>query len=120
MKARTLKVGVGSLAEALARFETTFERAARGDKVRAERRLTFASLPQLTAALSPARWHLLEVLRREGDMSVYALARHVGRHYKNVHSDVAALLSLGLMERTEARRVRVPWDVVTAEMRLAA
>jgi predicted transcriptional regulator len=119
MKARTLKVGVGSLAEALARFEAAFERAARGEKARPERRLTFASLPQLTAALSPARWQLLEVLRREGDMTVYALAKSVGRHYKNVHSDVAALAALGLIERTPDRRIRVPWDVVSAEMRLA-
>lgn len=120
MKTRGLKISVGSLDQALARFEAAYERAARGEKLKPERRLTFANLQQLTAALSPARWRLLEILRREGDLTVYALAKHAGRNYKNVHSDIAVLLRLGLVQRTAARQVRVPWDVISAEMRLAA
>jgi len=120
MKARGLKISVGSLDQALARFEAAYTRAARGEKVRPERRLTFASLQQLTAALTPARWRLLEILHREGELTVYALAKHAGRNYKNVHGDIAAMLHLGLVERTAARRIRVPWEVISAEMRLAA
>lgn len=120
MKAKTLKVGVGSLAEALGRAEALFERAARGEKIRPERRITFASLPQLTAALTPARWRLLATLKQDGEMTVYGLAKHLGRNYKNVHTDVSELGRLGLIEKTPAGRVCVPWDVISAEMRLAA
>lgn len=120
MKAKALKIGVGSLDQALARFEAAYTRAARGEKMRPERRLTFASLQQLISALSPARWRLLEILHREGELTVYALAKHAERNYKNVHGDINVLMSLGLVERTASRRVRVPWEVISAEMRLAA
>ena len=44
---RTLKVRVGSPAAALGRFEATWKRAARGEKVAAEHVLTFANLQLL-------------------------------------------------------------------------
>lgn len=120
MKTRTLKVGIGSLAEALGRFNVAFERIARDERVKPERRLTFASLPQLAGALTPARWRLLEVLRKDDEMTIYALAKRLGRNYKNVHTDVVELGKLGLVEKTPAGRVCVPWDVISAEMRIAA
>ena len=46
--------------------------------------------------------------------------RRLTRHYKNVHTDVTRLIELGLIERLTDRKVAVMWDVVSAEMRLAA
>lgn len=78
------------------------------------------SLPQLHKELSPARWTLLETLRAEGEMTVYALAKHLGRNYKNVHTDVARLTALGLIEKTRDGKISVPWDVIAAKLKLAA
>ena len=49
-----------------------------------------------------------------------ALARQLRRNYKNVHTDVSRLIEVGLVDRRDDQRVAVTWDVVTAEMRLAA
>lgn len=117
---RKLSVGVGTAKEALDRFEATWERAARGARVTTAHRLTFESLPQLLKELSPGRWVLLEALRTGGKMSVYALAKRLGRHYKNVHTDVARLIDLGLIEKAGDGKVLVPWDVIAAELRFAA
>ena len=47
-----------------------------------------------------------------------ALARRLGRDYKNVHTDVKALEALGLIGRNAAGRVEVPWDTVAATLHL--
>jgi predicted transcriptional regulator len=117
---KTLKVRVGSVASALDRFEETWNRAARGEKAVAEQVLTFTSLQLLLRTLTPARWTLLERLRADGPLSVNELARRLERDYKNVHGDVKRLAELGLIERRKDALVSVAWDVVRAEMRLAA
>ena len=53
-------------------------------------------------------------------MSVRALSKELGRDYKNVHTDVRRLESFGLIERTEGNKVEVPWDIVEAQLSLAA
>ncbi len=117
---RTLKVRVGSVASALDRFEEVWNKAARREKVPAEHVLTFVNLQLLLRTLTPARWTLLERLRADGPLSVNELARRLGRDYKNVHGDVKRLAELGLIERRKDALVSVAWDVVRAEMRLAA
>ena len=117
---RRIEVGVGSLSDALDRFERTWADARKRSGAAAEIRLTFEGLPVLLANLTPARWTLLEQLRRAGPVSINELARRLGRHYKNVHTDVSRLIELGLIERRPDQRVAVLWDVVAAEMRLAA
>jgi predicted transcriptional regulator len=81
-------------------------------------RLGFPDLPLLLKALTPARWDLVARLREKGPLSVRALAKTLQRDYKNVHTDVAQLTQLGLIERTGDSLVRVPWDAVRAELRL--
>lgn len=117
---KKLRVGVGTAKEALDRFESVWKRAERGARVAPEFRLTFSNLPQLLKELSPARWALLEALHAEGKMTIYALAKHLERDYKNVHTDVSRLMELGLIEKAKDDRVFVPWTVIAAELRLAA
>ena len=116
---RKIEVSVGRLSDALGRFERTWQRAEKGGARAAEVRLTFENLPVLLKNLTPARWVLLEQLKRHGPLSINELARRPGRHYKNVHTDVSRLIELGLIERRTDQRVVVAWDIVTAEMRLA-
>jgi len=117
---KKIQVSVGSVAQALDRFEHAWRQAEKGDVRAAQVRLTFESLPTLLKNLTPARWTLLEQLKRDGPLSINELARRLGRHYKNVHTDVTRLIEFGLIERQSDQRVAVVWDIVAAEMRLAA
>lgn len=82
-------------------------------------RLSFESARSLFAELTPARLDLLDTLRRVGPCSVYALARAAERNYSNVHTDVARLEELGLIERTEEGEVMVPYESVEIVVPLA-
>ena len=104
----------------MAALERVWRKAEKGEVRSAEVRLTFESLPVLLRNLTPSRWTLLELLKRDGPLSINELARRLGRHYKNVHTDVSRLIELGLIERRTDQRIAVAWDIVTAEMRLAA
>jgi predicted transcriptional regulator len=112
-----LELRVGPPRDALDRFEAAWNRITEGEPVRTYRVLSLEDLPAVTKCLSPARWALVKSLRDGGACSVYELARRLGRNYKNVHGDVAALLEAGLVERTEEGTVGVPWDAVRAELR---
>lgn len=81
--------------------------------------LSFESARTLFSELTPARVDLLDTLRRVGPCSVYALAKAAERNYSNVHSDVARLEELGLVERTEEGAVSVPFDSVEILVPLA-
>ena len=109
-----LEIRVGPPSDALDRFEAAWNRVADGRKVSSFRVLTLEDLPGLVKALSPARWAIVQNLRASGEASIYELAKRLSRDYKNVHTDVTALGSLGLIER-ENQKVLVPWDVVRGE-----
>ena len=81
---------------------------------------TFSSPAQLFSVLSPRRWTLIERLQALGAISLRGLARELGRDVKRVHEDVAILLDWGLIERTEDRRLVVPYGVIHADFDLSA
>jgi predicted transcriptional regulator len=80
--------------------------------------LSFADLPLLARTLTPARWALLQQLAKAGPQTVYGLAKLLARDYKNVHTDVARLLELNLLEKNRAGEVGVAWQAVRAELKL--
>ena len=82
-------------------------------------RLSFESARSLFAELAPARLDLLDTLRRVGPGSVYALAKAAERNYSNVHTDVARLEELGLIERSEDTEISVPFESVEILVPLA-
>ena len=82
-------------------------------------RLSFESARSLFAELTPARLDLLDTLRRVGPCSVYALAKAAERNYSNVHTDVSRLEELGLIERSEADAISVPFESVEILVPLA-
>ena len=118
MSKKVLEIRVGAAADALDRFEAAWNRRVEGRTVRTLHVLTVADLPLRLKTLSPARWTLLEALRGAGPLSIYELARRLGRNYKNVHTDVTQLAALGLIERGSDNRVLVPWNLLRAEWTL--
>jgi len=115
---RLLELRVGGAGDALDRFEAAWNRAAEGRKPAPLSVLSMSDLPLLLRTLSPARWSVLERLKAGGPMSIYELAKRLARDYKNVHTDVARLAELGLIERRADGGVAVPWEVVRAELQL--
>lgn len=112
---RVLEIQLGSAGDALDRFEAAWNRAAEGRAPKTLHLLTLENLPLLLKTLSPARFELLRVLRETGPLSIYQLAKRLGRDYKNVHTDVTQLIALGLITKID-NGVAVPWDLLRAEL----
>jgi predicted transcriptional regulator len=71
------------------------------------------SLPSVDAyysLLTPKRLELLRELRRRQPTSIRALSQQVQRDYKNVHTDVVALIEAGLIERNADKEIFTPWN----------
>ena len=78
--------------------------------------LSFSTPAQLVSELSPKRMELLQVLKKEGPLSIRALSTVIGRNYSNVHADVQRLIGHGLIEKDTNDHVLVPWDDVVVRM----
>jgi len=115
---KTLYVRISSAEDALDRFEAAWHLASGRKPPAPLAVLSFADLPLLVKTLTPARWELLKQLKAAGPLTIFALAKRLERDYKNVHSDVSQLTSLGLIEKTEQNLVRVAWEAIRAEVRL--
>ncbi len=115
---KTLYVRVSTQADALDRFEAAWHLASGRAAPAPLALLSFADLPLLMKSLSPARWELLKQLKAVGPTSIFALAKHLERDYKNVHTDVSRLLEVNLLEKAQDGQVSVPWQAVRAELRL--
>jgi predicted transcriptional regulator len=113
---RLLQLRIAGAGDALDRFEAAWNRQAQDGKAVSLSILSFEDLPLLLRTLTPARWALMESLRKEAAASIYELAKKLGRDYKNVHTDVSRLLELGLIERRADGSVAVAWDGVRAEL----
>lgn len=115
-----LKIHVEDTAEFFRRATELARRLDAGERDLAEAHLSFEGLDLLLKTLTSNRWTLLRTLRQRGAGSIRALAAALGRDYKAVHSDVMALIEIGLIERDEAGLISVPWSRISADMDLAA
>lgn len=121
MSGRDFKVGIVSEEEI---FQEIHELAVQVDKgilpERPVERVYFGDMKTFLEYITPKRFALMDTLHKAGPMTIYALAKLLHRNYKNVHDDVKALESIGLVEKNEAGRYVVPWEEITASTRLAA
>jgi predicted transcriptional regulator len=113
-----MDVRISPQADALDRFEAAWHLATGRPAPEPLRLLSFPDLPGLLKSLTPARWEMLQHLRREGPLSVLALARALGRDYKNVHTDVARFVEMGLVGKRDDGKVEVTWEAVRMELKL--
>ena len=117
---KQIRVGVGDAAITAGGFIEAWKRAEGREKLEVNQRLCFENLETLLKTLTTGRWVLLRKLRTNGPMSVRALAKALDRDYKNVHTDVRRLETIGLIGRSKESKIEVPWDIVEAQLRLAA
>jgi predicted transcriptional regulator len=113
---KQLLVG-GGLREAARRVAQAWRRSEGGQAVEAEDNVTFVSWSALASVMTEKRYELLRFLHRHPADSVRALARDLGRYFKRVHQDVAALEAIGLIERVDAK-LHADYDVIRASILL--
>lgn len=111
-----VKMTVGGAIEddAARRFVDAWHRAERGESFR-ERHVVFESWEALERVLTGKRMELLRYVRRHTVTSVRALAKALGRDYRNVHADVQALTAVGLLEATDGG-VRADYDAIETKI----
>lgn len=88
----------GNLSDAAKRVADAWRRAEDGEVSEAEDNVTFVTWSGLSSALTEKRYELLRVLHRQPAKSIRELSRTLGRDFKRVHEDVAALRQIGLVE----------------------
>ena len=89
-------------------------------KAQKSARISFASPELLWKVLSAKRWQILKAMCGAGPVTVREVARRVGRDVKPVHTDLAALLKAGVLDRTESGQVVFPYESVKVEFMLQA
>lgn len=112
--AKTVTIGIATREEINARFVramTTGKRAAPF--------IGFADERALWSTLTPLRWEILKEMMGAGPLALREIARRVERDVRGVHTDVHALLAVGLIERDEAG-FRFPYDGVHVDFMLKA
>jgi predicted transcriptional regulator len=74
----------------------------------------FESPAALFRSITPKRWEILWLLQQIGPLEIRTLARELDRDFRRVHDDVAALLNVGLIEKTDDGKVWVPFREIQA------
>ena len=75
-------------------------------------RLAFGSLHELFSAITEKRLELLRHVAAHERLNTRQLAQGLGRDYKNVHTDVASLVELGLLEKDRRGGLSAPYDEI--------
>jgi predicted transcriptional regulator len=118
---RRIKVEIRDERTSAEEFITAWRRAEEGKSPELPKeRIYFQDLATLLNVLTPRRLEMLKTLHAVGPLSIRALARELGRDYKNVHSDTKVMERLGLIHCDAKGLLRVPWSSIVAELALAA
>ncbi len=113
-----IEVHVGeSLREVGDRVLAVVERMEADEDVH-ERHIGFESWELMVRTLSPKRLELLRHVHAYPAKTVLALAQALDRDYKNVHADVEALESAGLLDR-DREGLRADYDTFDVRMTVA-
>ena len=109
---RTVTLGVSSTEDTQRQMAAAF----RGEYV--GEFISFATVELLWKVLTAKRWDILQAMTGQGEMTIREVARRVDRDVKAVHSDVQALLTAGVLDRTDSGRAVFPYDAVHVDFTL--
>jgi predicted transcriptional regulator len=82
--------------------------------------ISFATPELLFRLLTAKRWELIRELTGAGPMTIREAARRVGRDVKAVHGDIHALLTAGVLRKTDEGLVIFPFDAIHVDIVLRA
>ena len=108
MKVKRLKVGVCSSDEGRQEFATTLKAVQAAQTPPKRTGIYFVSVEAMRQVLTPTRLALLHLIRTSRPRSIAALAKLMGRDFKNVHTDLKLLANLGLVQMEPGAHVRDP------------
>lgn len=110
-------IGISSWNQTRGELRTLAKKIDAGKRLpAADYQLDFPTPMELLAELPPKRLQLLRELKATGPMSVYALAKQLGRNYSNVHGDIQRLLALDLVAKNSDGQVLVPFDDIVVQV----
>ena len=84
----------------------------------AERHVGFETFEAFARVMTPRRLEPLRHVHRHAARSIRALALALGRDYRRVHEDVAAMAAAGLLDRDETG-LHADYETVRMETRIA-
>jgi predicted transcriptional regulator len=113
---KIVTLDVRSPNEAMADFLSAWN----SEKSQKSARISFATPELLWKVLTTKRWELLKALCGAGSMSIREAARRVDRDVEAVHSDITALLSAGILNRTDDGKIEFPFEAVKVEFLIQA
>jgi predicted transcriptional regulator len=114
-----LHIEVQPAQAALTRFGNALQTVMEGRTSRSYSGIGFENMAQFGEVFTPKRWELVEALKAAGPMTIYALAKRLNRHYRNVYKDVAILSEWLVICKDDSGKVFVPWDEIDVRMALA-
>lgn len=110
-------IGISSWNQTRSELRTLAKKIDAGKRLpEADYQLDFPTPMELLAELPPKGLQLLRALKAAGPMSVYALAKQLGRNYSNVHGDIQRLLALDLVAKNPDGQVLVPFDDIVVQI----
>ena len=110
----TVTISVCSLADSKERLASAFRGEAQGDYIE------FATLELMWKILSVKRWEILEAMTGQGELSIDAIARKLGRDIEAVEADIHALIDAGIVEKSAPETVVFPYDEIHVDFKLRA
>lgn len=113
---KVLHVNIADPAASLARFKVAAEALQAGKRPSEWHGVSFQNVAQMLAVFTPRRMELIATLREHGPMTTAALARLLGRNYKNVHGDVAALVEWLALEKGADGLVIAPYSRIELDI----
>ena len=110
---KTVTISVSSMDQTRQRFLAATKGKPQGAHI------SFPTVELLWKVLAPKRMELVRALTGAGVVSIREAARRVNRDVRAVHSDVTALISAGVLNRTEDGIV-FPYEAVHVDFMLKA
>ena len=83
-------------------------------------RISFATPELLFQLMTAKRWELIRTMTGAGALTIREAARRVDRDVKGVHGDVHALLTAGVLRKTNNDLIVFPYDAIRVDVMLHA
>ncbi len=99
-------IGIATLEDSMERAKRAFSGEEQGSFI------SFASHDLMLKTLTAKRWDLVKGMAGAGPLSIRETSRRVKRDVKSVHGDVQALITAGVIDRTEDGRIIFPFDEI--------
>jgi len=107
---KRIEIEVLKPGDALKAFSNAWKTAEKGDDL--VPRLAFGSIKELFSAITEKRLELIRFIAVNEGYNIRQISQELRRDYKNIHTDVTDLISLGLLEKNEEGFLVAPFDEI--------